>query len=113
MDLKDPSTAARCAELCDRADIVFEGFRPGVVERLGLGPDVLLARNVRLVYGRMTGWGQQGPYSASAGHDLNYLAITGALHAIGTADKPVPPLNLAADYGGGAMMLVAGMLAAL
>lgn len=113
LDLKDPAAIARCLDICDAADVVFEGFRPGVMERLGLGPDVMLARNPKLVYGRMTGWGQDGPYAHTAGHDINYLAITGALHAIGTEDKPVPPLNLVADYGGGGMMLVVGILAAL
>src|SRR5436853_4101894 len=83
------------------------------MERLGLGPDVVLARNPRLVYGRMTGWGQQGPLSQAAGHDINYIAITGALHAIGTAERPVPPLNLVGDFGGGAMYLAVGLLAAL
>ncbi|MBB4641430.1 CaiB/BaiF CoA transferase family protein [Rhizorhapis suberifaciens] len=113
LDLKSPADIAKCLEICESAEIVFEGFRPGVMERLGLGPDVMLARNGALVYGRMTGWGQTGPYAPMAGHDINYLAITGALHAIGTADKPVPPLNLVADYGGGGMLLVAGLLAAL
>ncbi|MET0365200.1 MAG: CaiB/BaiF CoA-transferase family protein [Sphingobium sp.] len=113
LDLKDPQAIAKCLEICDRADIVFEGFRPGVMERLGLGPDIMLKRNPKLVYGRITGWGQSGPYAAAAGHDINYLAITGALHAIGTQDKPVAPLNLVADFGGGGMMLIVGMLAAL
>jgi alpha-methylacyl-CoA racemase len=113
LDLKDPAAANLCLELCQSAEIVIEGARPGVMERLGLGPEAMHSRNPRLVYGRMTGWGQHGPNSALAGHDINYLSLTGALHAIGGADKPVPPLNLAADYGGGAMMLVAGVLAAL
>lgn len=113
LDLKDPADIARCLDICDKADVVFEGFRPGVMERLGLGPDIMMGRNPKLVFGRMTGWGQQGPYAHTAGHDINYLAITGALHAIGTQDKPVPPLNLVADYGGGGMMLVVGILAAL
>jgi alpha-methylacyl-CoA racemase len=91
--------------------VVFEGFRPGVMERLGLGPDVALKRNPKLVYGRMTGWGQFGPYANAAGHDMNYIAITGALHAIGTKDKPVPPLNLVGDFGGGALYLAFGILA--
>ena len=82
---------------------MFEGFRPGVMERLGLGPDVALKRNPKLVFGRMTGWGQFGPYAQAAGHDMNYIAITGALHAIGTKDKPIPPLNLVGDFGGGAL----------
>lgn len=113
LDLKQPRAVDLCLSLCERADVVFEGNRPGVMERLGLGPDEMIARNPRLVYGRMTGWGQYGPYSPTAGHDINYLSLTGALHAIGTEDKPVPPLNLAADYGGGAMFLITGILAAL
>jgi alpha-methylacyl-CoA racemase len=113
VDLKQPKSIDMCLKLCETADVLFEGNRPGVMERLGLGPDVALARNPKLVYGRMTGWGQYGPYAATAGHDINYLSLTGALHAIGTEDKPVPPLNLAADYGGGAMFLIAGILAAL
>lgn len=113
LDLKQPESIELCLRLVEQAEMVFEGNRPGVMERLGLGPDVLLARNPKLVYGRMTGWGQSGPYSKTAGHDINYLALTGALHAIGTKDKPIAPLNLAADYGGGAMFLIVGMLAAL
>jgi alpha-methylacyl-CoA racemase len=113
LDLKEAHTADVCLKLCERADIVFEGNRPGVMERLGLGPDVVLARNPRIVYGRMTGWGQSGPYAPYAGHDINYLALSGALHAIGTEDRPIPPLNLVADYGGGAMFLVTGLLAGL
>jgi alpha-methylacyl-CoA racemase len=94
--------------------MLIEGFRPGVMERLGLGPELCLARNPRLVYGRMTGWGQTGPLAQTAGHDINYLALSGALHAIGRADGgPTPPLNLIADYGGGAMLLLVGLLAAL
>jgi alpha-methylacyl-CoA racemase len=96
-----------------RAEIVFEGFRPGVMERLGLGPDVALKRNPRLVYGRMTGWGQDGPLAQAAGHDINYIAITGALHAIGTKERPVPPLNLIGDFGGGSLYLALGLLSAL
>jgi alpha-methylacyl-CoA racemase len=111
MDLKSPDAVEACLKLFEKADIVFEGFRPGVMERLGLGPDVALARNPRLVFGRMTGWGQTGPYALAAGHDQNYIAITGALHAIGTADKPVPPLNLVGDFGGGALYLAFGLLA--
>ena len=95
----------------ESADAVFEGFRPGVMERLGLGPEVALARNPKLVYGRMTGWGQFGPYAQAAGHDMNYIAITGALDAIGTKDKPVPPLNLVGDFGGGALYLAFGLMA--
>jgi alpha-methylacyl-CoA racemase len=113
LDLKQPETVTACLEFAETAEVVIEGNRPGVMERLGLGPQPMLARNPRLVYGRMTGWGQHGSYAHTAGHDINYLALTGALHAIGTEDKPVPPLNLAADYGGGAMFLVGGILAAL
>lgn len=113
LNLKTPDAVETCLRLIEKADIVFEGNRPGVMERLGLGPDVMLARNPALVYGRMTGWGQTGPLAHAAGHDINYLALTGMLHAIGPAERPVPPLNLAADYGGGAMFLIAGMLAAV
>lgn len=113
LNLKDAAAVESCLSLVERADIVFEGNRPGVMERLGLGPDVMLARNPALVYGRMTGWGQYGPLAQAAGHDINYLALTGLLHAVGPAERPVPPLNLAADYGGGAMFLIAGMLAAV
>lgn len=95
------------------ADILIEGFRPGVMEQLGLGPDVLLKENPQLVYGRMTGWGQHGPNAGAAGHDINYIALSGALHAIGAADKPMPPLNLVGDFGGGALYLAMGVLAAL
>ena len=111
LDLKDPAAVETALRLMDRADAVFEGFRPGVMERLGLGPDVALKRNPKLVYGRMTGWGQFGPYAQAAGHDINYIALTGALHAVGTADKPVPPLNLVGDFGGGALYLAFGLLA--
>ena len=104
---------ALCLDLFARAEIVFEGFRPGVMERLGLGPDVALKRNPKLVYGRMTGWGQTGPLAHAAGHDINYIAISGALHAIGTRERPVPPLNLIGDFGGGALYLAFGLLAAL
>ena len=113
LDLKETHATELCLKLCERADIVFEGNRPGVMERLGLGPDVVLARNPRIVYGRMTGWGQSGPYAVYAGHDINYLSLSGTLHAIGTEDKPIPPLNLVGDYGGGAMFLVAGLLAGI
>jgi len=114
IDLKQPEGIDVAARLADRADILLEGFRPGVMERLGLGPDVLCTRNPRLVYGRMTGFGQDGPLARTAGHDLTYLAWTGLLHAIGHAeDRPVPPLNLVADYGGGTMFLIMGVLAAL
>ena len=101
-------------ELVAEADVLIEGFRPGVAERLGFGPDTCLARNPQLVYGRMTGWGQEGPLAARAGHDINYIALTGALHAVGSRDgRPVPPLNLVGDFGGGALYLVMGILAAL
>lgn len=113
LNLKRPEGIVVALRLVDQADALIEGFRPGVMERLGLSPAVCLARNARLVYGRMTGWGQTGPLAASAGHDINYIAISGALHAIGTPDQPLPPLNLVGDYGGGAMMLAWGMMAAL
>jgi alpha-methylacyl-CoA racemase len=113
MDLKSPAAVETCLALMESADAVFEGFRPGVMERLGLGPDVALVRNPRLVYGRMTGWGQHGPFAKAAGHDMNYIAISGALSAIGTADKPIPPLNLVGDFGGGALYLAFGLLAAV
>ena len=114
LDLKTPAGTAAALRLIERADMLIEGFRPGVMERLGLGPELCLARNPRLVYGRMTGWGQTGPLAQTAGHDINYLALSGALHAIGRADGgPTPPLNLIADYGGGAMLLLVGLLAAL
>ena len=111
LDLKDPAAVETALALMDKADAVFEGFRPGVMERLGLGPDVALKRNPKLVYGRMTGWGQFGPYAQAAGHDINYISIVGALHAIGTAEKPVPPLNLGGDFGGGALYLAFGLMA--
>ena len=111
LDLKSPAAVETCLKLMESADGLIEGFRPGVMERLGLGPDAALARNPRLVYGRMTGWGQTGPYAKAAGHDMNYIAITGALAAIGTEDKPVPPLNLVGDFGGGALYLAFGLLA--
>ncbi len=113
VDLKDRDAIADVLRLLDGADALVEGFRPGVMERLGLGPDVVLARNPKLVYGRMTGWGQNGPLANAAGHDINYISITGALAAIGGRDKPVPPLNLVGDFGGGALYLVVGLLAAL
>ena len=114
VDLKHHDGIALVRELVSSADAFIEGFRPGVCERLGLGPDVLLSDNPRLVYGRMTGWGQDGPLSTRAGHDLNYLAVSGALWSMGRADEvPAPPLNLVADYGGGGMMLAFGILAAL
>jgi alpha-methylacyl-CoA racemase len=111
LDLKTPQAVEACLKLMESADGIIEGFRPGVMERLGLGPDVALKRNPKLVYGRMTGWGQTGPLAHAAGHDMNYIAITGALHAIGTGDKPVPPLNLVGDFGGGALYLAFGLLA--
>jgi alpha-methylacyl-CoA racemase len=111
LDLKSPAAVEACLKLMETADAVFEGFRPGVMERLGLGADVALQRNPKLVYGRMTGWGQTGPYAKAAGHDMNYIAISGALAAIGTADKPIPPLNLVGDFGGGALYLAFGLLA--
>jgi alpha-methylacyl-CoA racemase len=111
LDLKDPAAVETALSLIDKADAVFEGFRPGVMERLGLGPEVALKRNPKLVYGRMTGWGQSGPYSQAAGHDINYISLVGALHAIGTAEKPTPPLNLVGDFGGGALYLAFGLMA--
>ena len=113
LDLKDKAAIAQVLDLLAGADALIEGFRPGVMERLGLGPDVVLARNPKLVYGRMTGWGQEGPLANAAGHDINYISITGALAAIGTKEKPVPPLNLVGDFGGGALYLVVGVLAAM
>jgi alpha-methylacyl-CoA racemase len=114
VDLKTPAGAEIVRRLAERADIVLEGFRPGVMERLGLGPEVLLQRNPRLVYGRMTGWGQSGPLAPRAGHDLNYIALSGALWAMGRPDeKPPVPLNLIGDFGGGAMYLAFGVMCAL
>ena len=113
LDLKSDAAIAQVLDLLSHADALIEGFRPGVMERLGLGPDVVQARNPRLVYGRMTGWGQEGPLAQAAGHDINYISVTGALAAIGGKDKPVPPLNLVGDFGGGALYLVVGVLAAL
>ena len=113
IDLKAQTAVAQVLDLLEGADALIEGFRPGVMERLGLGPDVVLARNPRLVYGRITGWGQAGPLAQAAGHDINYISITGALAAIGGKDRPVPPLNLVGDFGGGALYLVVGILAAL
>jgi len=112
-DLKNAQDRERIGELIDRADVLVEGFRPGVMERLGLGPEVARQRNPRLVYARMTGWGQDGPLAQAAGHDINYIAITGALAAIGTPERPVVPLNLVGDFGGGSLYLVAGILAAV
>ena len=114
VDLKRPGAAEVVLRLADRADVLVEGLRPGVAERLGVGPDAALARNERLVYARMTGWGQDGPLAPRVGHDLDYLAVTGALSAVGErGGPPVAPLNLVADFGGGSMLLVAGVLAAL
>jgi len=114
MDLKNPEAVEACLKLIEEADMLQEGFRPGVMERLGLGPDVCLKRNPKLVYGRMTGWGQYGPLAQAAGHDINYISLTGALHAIGRpGEKPVPPLNLVGDFGGGALYLALGMVSAL
>ncbi len=114
VDLKSPDGIALVRELVKSADGLIEGFRPGVTERLGLGPDVLLADNPKLVYGRMTGWGQTGPYAQAAGHDINYIALAGALHGYGRAgEKPTPPINMVGDFGGGGMMLAFGMVSAL
>ena len=114
LNLKDPRATELALRLIEGADAVLEGYRPGVMEKLGLGPEVCLGRNPRLVYGRMTGWGQDGPLANSAGHDINYVALTGALHAIGErGGKPVVPLNLVGDFGGGGMFLAYGMVCAL
>jgi alpha-methylacyl-CoA racemase len=114
LDLKRPEAIAFTLRLVEQSDALIEGFRPEVMERLGLGPDICLARNSRLVFGRVTGWGQEGPLAHAAGHDLNYIALTGALHAIGRAGGlPTPPLNLIGDFGGGALYLVVGVLAAI
>lgn len=114
LNLKQQDAVAILLDLVAEADVLLEGFRPGVAERLGFGPDVCLARNPRLIYGRMTGWGQSGPLSDRPGHDINYIAVTGALDAIGTSGgRPVPPLNLVGDFGGGALYLTVGVLAAL
>jgi len=114
LDLKKTEAIDAVMRLVDKADALIEGFRPGVMERLGLGPDRCLARNPRLVFGRMTGWGQEGPLAEAAGHDINYIALTGALHSIGrTGDRPLPPLNLVGDFGGGALYLALGVVAGL
>lgn len=113
LNLKSAAGQAVLMELVDRADGLFEGFRPGVAEKLGFGPEACLARNPKLVYGRMTGWGQSGPLAERAGHDINYIGLSGALAAMGPADKPSLPLNLVGDYAGGSLFLVLGMLAAL
>jgi alpha-methylacyl-CoA racemase len=112
-DLKTRAGIEEVLTLLDHADVLVEGFRPGVMERLGLSPEAVGQRNPRLVYARMTGWGQDGPLAKAAGHDINYIAITGAMHAIGTPETPLPPLNLVGDYGGGSLYLVTGILAAL
>ena len=114
LDLREEGAREAVLRLGERADILVEGYRPGVMERLGLGPAVMHARNPRLVYGRMTGWGQEGPWAHVAGHDINYIGLTGALHAMGRPGEPPPvPLNLVGDYGGGSMFLVGGVLAAM
>ena len=114
LDLKSPSDVAAALELVAQADVLLEGLRPGVMERLGLGPDECLARNSGLVYGRMTGWGQQGPMADAVGHDINYIGLTGVLHATGRAGSPpAPPLNVIGDLGGGSMLLIVGVLSAL
>ena len=114
LDLKSPEGIQVLLDLVDKADVLLEGFRPGVMERLGAGPDVCLARNPKLVYGRVTGWGQDGPLAQAAGHDLNYIALTGMLHAMGReGEPPAPPLNLVGDFGGGAMMLAFGVVCAV
>src|SRR5574338_166183 len=114
LDLKAPNDVGVALEMIEKTDVLIEGFRPGVMERLGLGPDEALKRNPRLIYGRMTGWGQTGPLAHAAGHDINYIALSGALHAMGRGDAPpAPPLNLVGDYGGGALYLAMGVLAAL
>jgi alpha-methylacyl-CoA racemase len=114
IDLKHPDAAGAVLRLVELADVVIEGFRPGVAERLGIGPDPCLGRNARLVYGRMTGWGQDGPLASTPGHDINYIALAGVLGAIGRAGAPpVPPLNLVGDFGGGGMLLAFGILCAL
>jgi alpha-methylacyl-CoA racemase len=114
LDLKDPDAISLCIRSAKKADVLIEGFRPGVMERLGLGPGIMLAENPGLIYGRMTGWGQEGPLAQTAGHDLTYLALTGTLDAIGPAGgAPIPPLNVIGDMGGGGAFLVIGVLAAL
>jgi alpha-methylacyl-CoA racemase len=114
VDLKSAEGRDAVLRLAERADVLIEGFRPGVTERLGLGPDDVLARNPKLVYGRMTGWGQDGPYAQMAGHDINYIALSGALSLFGRAgERPVPPVNLIGDFGGGGMLLAFGLVSAL
>src|SRR4029077_20627983 len=114
IDLKNPDGVEALLELVEHADALIEGFRPGVCERLGIGPDVCLARNPKLVFGRMTGWGQEGPYAQAAGHDINYIALAGALAHIGRAgEAPVAPLNLVGDFGGGGMLMAYGIACGL
>ena len=113
LNMKDPEALEAVLKLVERADILIEGFRPGVAEKLGLSPAACHGRNPKLVYGRMTGWGQTGPLAQTAGHDINYVALSGALHAIGSKGQPLPPLNLVGDYGGGGMLLAMGVLAAV
>ncbi len=113
VDLKSPEGVEVVLRLVERSDSIIEGFRPGVVERLGLGPAECLAKNPRIVFGRMTGWGQEGPYAPMAGHDIDYIALSGVLHAIGPAANPVPPLNLVGDFGGGGLLLALGVVSAV
>jgi len=114
LDLRKPEAVDALLKLVETADVLTEGYRPGVAERLGVGPEVCLKRNPKLVYGRMTGWGQEGPWSSMAGHDINYLSITGFLHMIGKKNEPPPPpINLVGDYGGGSMFLAIGILSAM
>ena len=113
VNLKTTGAVGVVLDLAGTAEILIEGFRPGVTERLGVGPAECLARNVALVYGRVTGWGQEGPIAFTAGHDIDYIALSGVLHAVGPADRPIPPLNLIGDYGGGGMLLALGVMAAL
>ncbi len=113
VDLKKPGAAELILDMVGAADVLIEGFRPGVTERLGIGPAECLARNTRLVLGRVTGWGQAGPLAARAGHDIDYIALSGVLSAVGSSEQPIPPLNLVGDYGGGGMLLAVGVLAAL
>ena len=114
LNLKSEEGKEALLKLVEQADALFEGFRPGVMERLGIGPDICLERNPGLVYGRMTGWGQTGPLASAAGHDINYISLTGSLHAIGrSGEKPVPPLNMVGDFGGGGMFLAFGLVCAL
>jgi alpha-methylacyl-CoA racemase len=114
IDMKSAEGIARARDLCRTADGIIEGYRPGVMERLGLGPEVLIGDNPKLVYGRITGWGQDGPLAQAAGHDINYIALAGVLHSVGTAGaKPVPPVNYLGDFGGGGMLLAFGMVSAL